>query len=472
MPETALTLDDILRLLAEHEEEAGRTLSMVPSENATSGLAKLPLLLDPYHRYFFNESGQDDRWHFRGAERLRDLETALTVPLLEELGGARYVSARPLSGLNAMTLALGTLGGEPGSTVVTIAPENGGHYATPSVAQRLGLRVEYLRGPDPHSLDLDHAAQLLGRVRPALVYVDQSHCLFPVDVASLVATVRKASPETLVHVDASHWFGLILAGVFPNPLDLGADSYGGSTHKTFPGPQKAVLLTRDPDIEKRIRDTQDFLISSHHFAATISLGIALLEFRDFGGIEYARNVVANTKEFGRLLTERGLTVVAADRGYSAGHQLWLDTTADGIPPKTASDRLAAAGIKVNFLDGLPGFTGQGVRIGLNEPTYQGLSGTDLVELADVFSAAVQGDGSYGELADRTARLRRRPRVGARLDADSPLLRTALALASNSLRTLREGGLDSVGPDTVGPDTVGPDTVGPDTVALDAVGVAS
>ncbi|WP_326783447.1 hypothetical protein [Streptomyces sp. NBC_00151] len=444
MPESALTLDDVLSLLTEHEEDAGRTLSMVPSENATSGLAKLPLLLDAYHRYFFNETGDDTRWHFRGAERLRRLETSLTVPLLEELGRARYASAKPLSGLNAMTLALGTLGGEPGSTVVTVAPENGGHYATPSVAQRLGLRVEYLRGPDPHSLDLDHAAQLLHRVRPALVYIDQSHCLFPIDVNSLVSTVRAASPGTLVHVDASHWFGLILAGVYPNPLDEGADSFGGSTHKTFPGPQKAVLLTRDPDVEKRIRDTQDYLISSHHFAATISLGIALLEFRDFGGIEYAQAVVANTKEFGRLLTERGLTVVAADRGYSAGHQLWLDTTADGIPPKTASTRLAAAGIKVNFLDGLPGFIGQGIRIGLNEPTYQGLTGSDLVELADVFATAVHGTGSSKDLADRTASLRRRPRFGARLDETSPLWNKALALAANSLRSERVTELNSVG----------------------------
>ncbi|MET8946165.1 hypothetical protein ABZX30_21945 [Streptomyces sp. NPDC004542] len=443
MPQSALTLDDVLRLLTEHEEDAARTLNMVPSENATSGLAKLPLLLDPYHRYFFNESGDEARWHFRGAERLRSLETALTVPLLEELGRARYVSTKPLSGLNAMTLALGTLGGEPGSTVATIAPENGGHYATPSVAQRLGLQVEYLRGPDPHSLDLDHAAQVLSRVRPALVYVDQSHCLFPLDVRSLVATVRAASPETVVHVDASHWFGLILAGILPNPLDEGADSFGGSTHKTFPGPQKAVLLTRDPAIEKRIRDTQDYLISSHHFAATISLGIALLEFRDFGGTEYAHAVVANTKEFGRLLTERGLTVVAADRGYSAGHQLWLDTAADGIAPRTAADRLATAGIKVNFLDGLPGFTGQGLRIGLNEPTYHGLSGTDLVELADLFVSAVQNDGPYEELADRTALLRRRPRIGARLDETSPLWRTAVALATNSLRTVPGSGLNSV-----------------------------
>lgn len=426
------TLDEVLRILADHEEHARRTLNMVPSENAMSGLAKLPLLLDAHHRYFFNEGGLADRWHFRGARQLRDLEMGLTVPLLEELGHATYVSVRPLSGLNAMTLALATLGGEPGSTVVTVAPDNGGHYATASVAGRLGLKVEYLTGPDPHTIDFDHAARLLRRVRPALVYVDQSHCLFPLDVAALVSTVRAASPQTLVHVDASHWFGLVLAGVFANPLDQGADSFGGSTHKTFPGPQKAVLLTRDPNIECRIRDTQDYLISSHHFASVAALGIALLEFRDFGGREYARAVVANTREFGRLLGTWGTTVVAADRGCSAGHQLWLDTEADGIAPHLAADRLAEAGITVNFMAGLPGFTGQGVRIGLNEPTYRGLTLPDLPELAEIFTLAIKAAAPADLLAARIARLCDRPRFGAPVERDSPVMRIAMELAAGAL----------------------------------------
>ncbi|MFD9043274.1 hypothetical protein ACIOK4_06915 [Streptomyces bottropensis] len=406
MSEAVHTLDDVVRLLAEHEEEAARTLNLVPSENVMTGLAKLPMLLDPYHRYFFNESDDPGRWHFRGAQRLRALETEVTVPLLERLGRATYVSVKPLSGLNAMTLALATLGGEPGSTVVTIAPENGGHYATPSVARRLGQRTEFLRGPNPHELDLEHAAELLARVRPTLVYVDQSHCLFPVDVAALVRTVRSVSPETLVHVDASHWMGLVLAGVFPNPLDEGADSYGGSTHKTFPGPHKAILLTRDPNIEKRIRETQDFLISSHHFATTLSLGMALLEFQEYKDA-YARAVVDHTKEFGALLTERGLTVVAADRGYSAGHQLWLDPVNDGVAPARASDRLFAAGLRVNFMSGLPGFSGPGMRIGLNEPTCLGLARQDLPGLADIFAAAVHDTVPAAELAARLATLRSR-----------------------------------------------------------------
>lgn len=433
MTQSALGLGDALKLLAANEAAAHRALSMVPSENAMSGLAKLPMLLDGYHRYFFNETGCPDRWHFRGGQGLRDLEMGLTVPLLSQLGKAERVSVRPLSGLSAMTLVLATLGGPPGSTIMTIAPDVGGHYATGSIAGRMGLRVHHLHGPDPHGLDMSRAAADLARIRPNLVYLDQSHCLFPIDVPSLVKTVRKVSPGTRVHVDASHWLGLVLGGVFANPLDCGADSFGGSTHKTFPGPHKAVFLTRDPKIAALIEQTQDYLISSHHLAATISLGLALLEFRDFGGPQYARAVVDNTRRFGGLLAERGLPVMAADRGYSAGHQLWLDTVADGIEPMVASDRLFEAGIRVNFMAGLPGVSGQAVRVGLNEPTYRGLVGDDLVELADIFAGAVYAVAPADELATRVAKLRRRTPYGAPVGPDSPLLREAVALSAAALR---------------------------------------
>jgi glycine hydroxymethyltransferase len=143
--------------------------------------------------------------------------------------------------------------------------------------------------------------------------------------------------------------------------------------------------------------------------------------------------VAGTREFGRLLTQNGASVVAADRGCSAGHQLWLDTAADGIEPRLASDRLAAAGIRVNFMTGLPGFTGPGVRIGLNEPTYQGLSHDELPELADAFTGALFGTAPPEELAERTARLRDRLRPHAVAAGDrSPLTQAALTLAADVL----------------------------------------
>src|SRR6185436_6188532 len=106
--------------------------------------------------------------------------------------------------------------------------------------------------PDPHTIDFDRVAESLRDQRPTLVYVDQSNCLFPLDVRTLVETTRRVAPETLVHVDCSHWLGLVLGGQMPNPLALGADSFGGSTHKPFPGPQKAIVATNRSDLWSRL----------------------------------------------------------------------------------------------------------------------------------------------------------------------------------------------------------------------------
>jgi glycine hydroxymethyltransferase len=428
------SIADVIGLLARNEDEARATISLVPSENSLSGLAKLPLLLDAYHRYFFNETDEPERWLFRGSQRIGAIETQVTGPVLRELAQASYSSVRPLSGLSAMALVLAALGGEPGSAIMTIAPASGGHYATPSIARRFGLHVSQLGGPDPHSLDYASVTAEVTRIRPTLVYVDQSHVLFPVDVRRLVTAVRAAGADTLVHVDASHFMGLVLGGAFPNPLECGADSFGGSTHKTFPGPHKAVFTTRRQDLAQRIEQTQDYLISSHHFAATVSLGLALLEFRDYGGREYARAIIENTHRFGQRLHELGCTLAAAERGFSAGHQLWLDTQAEGLPAMRASDRLFAAGLRVNVAPDLPGFSHRAVRIGFNEPTYRGLRGAEVDELAEIFVLAMRAKAPAAGLARRVSDLRRgaRGRYGVRLEPGSDLFARALALCSSAL----------------------------------------
>jgi glycine/serine hydroxymethyltransferase len=403
------SIHEIIELLVENERAAGQTLCMVPSENGMSALAKLPLLLDVYHRYFFNRTGDPGRWGFRGGELTGPIETQVTDRVLAELGAATHVNTRPLSGLNGMTLVLAALGGPPGSTVLTVSADNGGHYATKSIAARMGLRVEFLPPRDTHTVDHAAVRELVAATRPTLVYVDQSNCLFPLDIAELTDSVRRARPDTTVHVDASHWMGLVLGGVQPNPLEAGADSFSGSTHKTFPGPQKAVFLTRREDLAELVREAEDYLISSHHFAATLSLGLALLEFRDFGGARYARDVVANTRRFAEHLHRHGVPVEAAERGFSAGHQLWLDTDARiGRPAHAVGARLSRAGIRVNVQPELPGIDHPVVRVGLNEATFHGLVEQDIDELADVFVAAVLDTAPAGMLADRVAALRAHP----------------------------------------------------------------
>lgn len=418
---TSMRLEDVLALLDRNEQLAARTLNMVPSENSMSTIAKLPLILDVYHRYFFNDREAANEWNFRGSQEIAQLETQLTLVLLRELTTATYVNLRPLSGLSGMTLILAALGGPPGSTILTVHPDQGGHYATASIAARLGLRTCFMRGPDAHTIDYAAIATILETECPGLVYVDQSNCLFPLDVQQLVQVVRSVAPNTLVHIDASHWMGLVLGQQFPNPLALGADSFGGSMHKTFPGPQKAIFATNNQALAEQVRATQFFMISSHHFAASLALGIALLEFKECGGKEYARTVIDNTQELGRQLHDRGFGVEAVERGFSAGHQLWIRTSPLGVDAFEVSDKLYAAGIRVNVFPELPGINESVLRVGVNEATYHGFEPTDMPELADIFIAAIRGTMPSEQLVERVHALRAARRMKYCYRSDHPLI---------------------------------------------------
>jgi len=343
--------------------------------------------------------------NFRGSQDVAQLETKYAIKLLQEFTGVRYVNLRPLSGLSGMAMVLSALGGGRGSKVLSVAPQQGGHYATSALAARLGLGTCFIKGFDAHTIDYEGVARTLRDHRPSLIYIDQSNCLFPLDVRQLVEVTRDVAPDTLIHVDVSHWLGLVFGGQIPNPLALGADSLGASTHKSFPGPHKAIVATDREDIWDKLHRAQYEMISSHHFGAAISLAIALLEFKECGGADYASNVVRNAKELGRRLHERGIAVEAADRGFSSGHQLWIRTAPSGVDAYEASDRLYRSGIRVNAFPELPGIPERVIRIGVNEATYHGLEPHDMTELADIFIAAILDAAPVDGLAERVATLR-------------------------------------------------------------------
>jgi hypothetical protein len=88
---------------------------------------------------------------------------------------------------------------------------------------------------------------------------------------------------------------------------------------------------------------------------------------------------------------------------------------DPIEAREASDRLYAAGIRVNALDHLPGMEGTVIRVGLNEATYRGLTETDLPELADICNLF-----GYGEIKPLGSRYYESSMLNLfrRLDADN------------------------------------------------------
>ncbi|WP_019061464.1 hypothetical protein [Streptomyces prunicolor] len=419
VPSGAVLLAEGLSVLRAHQARASRTLSLIPAEGIMAPVTRLPLISDLYARYMFDEDPdpQAGEWRFPSAKDAAWLETGLTVPLLARLTGADHVNVRPLSGLHAMEMVITALGGPPGSTIACLAPAQGGHYATADVARRLGHQVAFLPGSSMHELECDLLPGFVAEHRPTLVYLDQCHALHPLDVTPLVKAVREASTNTLVHADISHTLGLVLGGALPNPLAAGADSLSASTHKSFPGPQKGIIATRYAAVARQIKAIQPQLVSNHHVAAVAALGMSLAAFADHAA-PYAHTVVANAQMLGKELAHAGWDVVGAEFGYTRTHQLWVASPGQ-TSAETAASRLYEAGLHVNWLTDLP-FDKPGLRLGLAEATWIGLTPGDMPRLAQIMTAAVAGSRPVGELAEETAALRPRalyPYVRP-LDADA------------------------------------------------------
>ncbi|MFD7617914.1 hypothetical protein [Streptomyces sp. NPDC059802] len=375
------------------QRKADVAVNLVPSENKLSPLAQLPLSTDYYNRYFFNDALDPEFWQFRGGQDVAEIETELTIGHLSRLARAPHVNGRPISGLSAMMMAMAGLGGKPGGTVVSLDAASGGHYATADLARRLGFEsatVPVVRG----RVDEQRLGQVLRRSAPQLVYLDLQNSRHELEVSPVADLIKEHSPRTLLHVDCSHTMGLILGGALGNPLDAGADTMGGSTHKTFPGPHKGVLFTRNPELHQRLKEAQLTMLSSHHFAETLALGLAAAEFRHFGPA-YAEQVIGNARLFGKLLAAEGFDVAADEDGHTTStHQVWV-RIGDAEQTNRFAESLYDHGIRVNVQVDLPGMPGPVLRLGVNELTFLGGREVAVHALAKEFGnarAGVRRDG--------------------------------------------------------------------------------
>jgi glycine/serine hydroxymethyltransferase len=275
------------------------------------------------------------------------------------------------------------------------------------MAARLGIRVLPIPMRHTHFVDLDGLDHLLTAETPNLIYLDQSSLLFPIDPKPIRELIDLRSPQTILHLDSSHINGLILSGALPNPLERGAHTFGGSTHKTLPGPHKGFLATNDPALRDRINAVASHFISQHHLAAAVSLAITLIEMRDCGGSEYAARVMDNTLRFAQGLFDRGIPVVRTAEGFTGCHQTWIMPTPGNDAP-AIGHRLYEQGLLVNLYDDLPGVGQPAFRMSMAEMTRLGGTEREVDDLVRIFAALLAGDrGDYRtEVAAVRSRLSR------------------------------------------------------------------
>ncbi|RBO85290.1 PLP-dependent aminotransferase family protein [Nocardia puris] len=422
-----MNIADITDALTRFEQQDAGRLHLIASENDLPAAARAAYLSPALTRYCFGSGGQPN-WAWPGREPLAALEDA-TCAGIGALLGASAVSVKPLSGLSAMTVALSALA-LPSATVFGLAQADGGHGSTEFVTRRLGLTWQPLPTWGGR-IDTDVLARRVAAgAGPVLIYLDAFMALFPHDLAAIRAAVGE---RAVIHYDASHTLGLIAGGQFQDPLAEGADSLGGSVHKTWPGPPgKGILATNHPVLARRIDEHATGWISHSHPADLAALAVSTAWMSEHGR-DYAAAVIANAATLAAGLDGAGIPVCAREAGHTASHQVWVDI--DPIcPAETASARLWEAGIVVNAID-IPYLRAPGLRLGVQELTFGGFDTAAMGELAalmaDVLTQRTPAAAAAVRVADLRAHYLPGPGAGTAADylarlpaADSSTVRTS------------------------------------------------
>jgi glycine hydroxymethyltransferase len=399
---------EIFNLIKAHHEFMDSAIPLIASENVTSLAVRNALLSDFQHRY---AEGLPNQRVYAGCEFIDEIELK-AVKLAKELFNAQHVNVQPISG-SVANLALYSAFTKPGDTIITLSVKDGGHITMNRVglAGKLGLNVvNFPFDKEEFNIDVDRAEKVIRDAKPKLVLFGASVFLFPHPVRELRDVAKEVG--AIVAYDASHVLGLIAGKTFQDPLREGVEVVTSSTHKTFPGPQHGIILSKAELAEAVDRAVFPGVVSNHHLHNVTALAIALCEMKAFG-CEYARQIVKNAKALAEALADEGFEVVAEHKGFTESHQVLVDLVPSGLSGFKAERMLEQAGILVNrnllpwdkergrnFRDP------SGIRIGVQEVTRLGMKEAEMEEIARFMADVLLRGRDAKEVAREVAELRK------------------------------------------------------------------
>ncbi len=407
-------ISDIEEIIREQDTwRQTQAINLIASENTPSEAVRRVQVSDFMGRYAEGHpnEGEHVNRYYQGTQYIDRIERMAEKELIE-LFNARQADVRPISGNAANTaLALSILRG--GDTVIANSTDAGGHISHGAVgvfgrriqnrgqALKIGgansIHLHYLPlTEDRYHVDAQKTIELIDQLSPQLVILGKSLFLFPEPVSEVAACCK--SKDIPLLYDGAHVLGLIAGGQFQSPLHEGATWMTGSTHKTFPGPQRGVILGNiaEPEAIKKYWQAADRGVfpgssSNHHLHTLPALLVATREMKRYGR-EYAAQTVRNAQALGRSLDELGTPVEAREYGYTRSHMIAVNVAQWGGGVEVAR-RLEENDIILNY-NMLPGDADprnpSGLRIGVPEMTRFGMDERAMGELAQLLHDAVRG----------------------------------------------------------------------------------
>ena len=383
----------IEKLIKLEEKRQKSVINLIASENYVSEDVLKTLGSKLTNKY---AEGYPGRRYYGGNEIIDKVEQLCidrALKLFKLKKDDWHANVQPLSGspanfaLYSALVPTGGLSAQAGK-IMGMKLSSGGHLThghPASMTGKLWQSVQFEVDPNTEVIDYDKLKELANKEKPNLIVC--GFTAYPRFVDFKKFREVADSSGALLHVDISHFAGLIAGGAYPSPFPF-ADSVMTTTHKSLRGPRQAILFVKkdergfDKKIDKMIIPG---LFGGPHEnnigAVAVALGEAMKpEFK-----KYAKQVVKNAKVLAKELQKLGWHVIS---GGTDSHLILVDTWMEGkgVPGKIASEKLEKAGIIVN-MNTIPGDTRtpmdpSGIRLGTCAETTRGKKEKDMIKIAE------------------------------------------------------------------------------------------
>ena len=315
----------------EHRQQ--ETIELIASENIVSKEvreAQGSVLTNKY------AEGYPGKRYYGGCQYIDQVEQ-LAIDYAKKLFGAEYANVQPHSGSQANMAVYQALL-KPGDKILGMGMDAGGHLTHGAKVNFSGKVYEsysYGLNPATEELDFDQIEQLALEINPRLIVAGASAYSKIIDWQKF----RKIADEVGAYlmVDMAHIAGLVATGAHPNPVPV-ADVVTTTTHKTLRGPRGGMILSKSPEIGKKINsalfpETQGGPLE-HVIAGKAQAFYEDLQpqFTDYIN-QVVKNAAAMADEFNKSATIRVVS------GGTENHLLVIDITKTGITGKDAQDLL-------------------------------------------------------------------------------------------------------------------------------------
>jgi glycine hydroxymethyltransferase len=360
------------------------TINLIASECIQSKHVR-EIMGQPLNKY---SEGEPFKKYYQGCDIVSEME-AYTIELVKEVfKEAAYVNVQPHSGNDAnIAIITGLL--NPGDKI--LSPHltyGGGHLSHGAPVTVIGkyFNVMQYNAEESGWYDYNKIDKLADEHKPKIIIGGTSAYSRHIDFAKLRQIADNVGAILLA--DVSHYLGLIVAGLYPNPLKH-AHILTSTTHKTFLGPKGAIIACTDDkntDGEKLSFYIQRAIFPHFQGGPAINNILSKAVAFEQAKLPTYKNlmqlIIDNACALSKALQDRNVNVFT--KGTDT-HQLLIDLRQEKRTGANVAAALEQVGI-ISNKNGIPGdpyppIVTSGIRLGTTIVSQRGFDSKDMESIA-------------------------------------------------------------------------------------------